>query len=594
MEDGFRGSDVYNMPMAAPAPLLRKSDSIALVSLFGLITFVVQYVLRGLDDNRLTSWQWAFQRADPVHLFLVLAAGIAGSVLLVSAAARLRPSPVILFLICFLAGSAFWPEPEVIVDASRYFTQAKHLELYGVRRFIEAWGKDIGVWTDLPLVPFIYGLAFRIFGETRFCIQMCTTFFFSAGAVLTALIGKELWDEETGFIGGMLLLGMPYLFTQAPLMLVDVPAMFFLLAAVYFFIRALRSGGWMTVAAAISILTAFYAKYSNWLMLSILAVVLLVELARVRQSPEDRLRCIRTFIAVAVLSGVMIGSVFLYKLDVFSGQLRFLMEYQKPGLRRWGESFLSTFFFQIHPLVTAAAVFSLYVAARKRDVSYLIVLWLILVVFVLQIRRIRYVIMVLPMVGLMAAYGLAGLKESAVRRFYVLCAVISSLVVALGAFLPFLEAMSAVNLKDAGAYLDTMRERTVKVYVLPPEDPALNPAVSVPLLDLFTRKRIVYSYDPRDFQQPLEKIEKSPLRFTWEYRNPDYYQDNAAENDAVVVVVSESGGDPLPQNISRIIAGYSLVKVCDAHEDVFQYRTSVRIYRKKGAPGLERLFPIVK
>ncbi len=567
--------------MAAPAPLLQKNDSIALISLSGVMVFVVQYVARELDDNRLTSWQWVFQRAEPVQLFFVLAAGIAGAALFAGAAARIRPRPVILFLICFLAGAAFWPEPEVIVDASRYFTQAKHLELYGLKHFIWAWGREIGVWTDLPLVPFLYGLAFRIFGEDRVCVQVLTTLFFSGGAVFTSLIGKELWDEETGFAGGMLLLGIPYLFTQVPLMLVDIPAMFFLMAAVYFFIRALRGGGWMAVLAAISILAAFYAKYSNWLMLSVLVVVFMAELSRVWRSPGDRLRCIRTFITVAALACVMIGAVFLYKLDVFSGQIRFLMEYQKPGLQRWGESFLSTFFFQIHPLVTVAAAVSVYAAAKKKDASYLIVLWLVFVIFVLQIRRIRYIVMVLPMFSLMAAYGLAMLKDASVRRFYVLCIVVSSLVVALGAFLPFLESMSAANLKDAGAYLDTLQGRTAKVYVLRAENPALNPAVSVPLLDLFTGKQIAYSYSSGDFQQPLEKIEKSPLRFTWEYRNPNYYGEHNAEAD-IVVVISETGADPLPRDISQALEGYGLAKVFEVSENVFQYRTSVRIYQKKG------------
>jgi hypothetical protein len=91
------------------------------------------------------------------------------------------------------------------VDASRYFTQAKHLELYGVKYFVSEWGKDINAWTDMPLVPFLYGVVFSIFGETRIYIQILNTTFFSLTAVLTFELGKILWDEETGFFAGVLL-----------------------------------------------------------------------------------------------------------------------------------------------------------------------------------------------------------------------------------------------------------------------------------------------------------------------------------------------------------------------------------------------------
>ena len=62
-------------------------------------------------------------------------------------------------------------------------------------------------WTDMPLVPFLYGLIFKFFGESRLYIQIFTTFFFSMTVVLTYMIGKTLWDEDTGLYGGMLLLG---------------------------------------------------------------------------------------------------------------------------------------------------------------------------------------------------------------------------------------------------------------------------------------------------------------------------------------------------------------------------------------------------
>src|SRR5208282_6633323 len=119
------------------------------------------------------------------------------------------PAPF-LFALSFCCASLLWREPEMIVDASRYFTQAKHLELYGTGYFLREWGKTIEVWTDMPLMSFIYGLVFRYLGEARIYIQLVTTLLFSFTVVLTYMIGKTLWDKETGFYGAMFLLGIPY------------------------------------------------------------------------------------------------------------------------------------------------------------------------------------------------------------------------------------------------------------------------------------------------------------------------------------------------------------------------------------------------
>jgi 4-amino-4-deoxy-L-arabinose transferase-like glycosyltransferase len=129
------------------------------------------------------------------------------------------------------------------VDTSRYFTQAKHLEMYGIKYFMHEWGKGISAWTDLPLISFFYGLIFKFFGESRIYIQIFTTFLFSMTCVITFFIGKTLWDEETGFLAGLLLLGTPYLFSQIPLMLIDVPTMLFLTLSVFTYIRAIEKGG---------------------------------------------------------------------------------------------------------------------------------------------------------------------------------------------------------------------------------------------------------------------------------------------------------------------------------------------------------------
>jgi hypothetical protein len=540
-----------------------------------LVSFLILFFSRSLDDNRLTSWQYVFGFADPKTVLLLLEAGVLPALFLSKSSFPGRHPLAFLFFFSYAAAAIFWQEPEVIVDASRYFTEAKHLELYGAGYFLKEWGRAIPAWTDMPAVPFFYGLIFRFFGETRLFIEVFTTLLFSLTVVLTCLVGSKLWDEVTGLFGGLLLLGMPYLFSQVPLMLVDLPSTFFLMLSVYTFIRAVESGGPMVLLAAAAIFVTFFAKYSTWLMLTILPVILAVYLIRrPSHSPEHYLR---RGLLVFLAAGIMIGCFAVYKYDVISAQLKLLVAYQKPGLRRWGESFLSTFFFQVWPWITVAAVFSFYRAIRQKDLRFLIVLWLPLLILSLRIERIRYSVMVFPMIALAASFGLTGFRKREIANFAVYCIAVSSIVLAASAFLPFLDRISSVNIRDAGSFLDLQGGGDVRVFTLPEDHPVVNPAVAVPILDLFTHRKIRYNYES-SFELNSEEILRSPLRFTFEYRNPVYYQEKQGGKETAVVIISSKPGEPLPPVIEAKVRQFRRKKVFDTSENVFKYQKMATIY----------------
>lgn len=539
-----------------------------------------------------------------MNIFLLLSAGCAAAYAL-SKNRFIEAKPVaFLLVLSFLFTALFWKEPEVIVDASRYFTQAKHLELYGVGYFLSEWGRGIAAWTDMPAMPFFYGLIFRLFGENRLYIQLFTTTLFSMSVVLTYLTGKELWDENIGFYAGMMLLGMPYIFTQTPLMLVDVPSMFFLALAIFSFIKALKCGGAWIALSSLAIFLAFYSKYSTWLMLSILAVIFPVYL-RIGSltspsansaantsilhleglTPKKALIC-RAALIMSI-AALLIGMVFMYKFDFFESQIRFLMSYQKPGLKRWGESFVSTFLFQVHPFITAAALYSAYAAFKKKDIKYIIAAWLVFLIVLLQIKRIRYTVMVFPSLALMASYGLCEIKDGRLKRFAALCILMYSLIIANFAYLPFMQKISIVNIKNAGARLDAADIKSVEVFTLPPNDALINPAIYVPILDLFTKKHVHYNYT-LDFVPPMEEIKDSSLRFTWEYKNPAYYapaagNENHMERDKAVLIISTAPDDKIPDYIMQRIRNYRLLETFKVSDDVFACKSFAALYLPSAA-----------
>jgi len=543
-----------------------------LVSLVALTVFAALLVLRSLDDNRLTSWQWAFDRADIARLFPILVAGIvlAYAVSRISVPGLWR-APA-LFVASFAAAACFWGAPEVIVDTARYFVQAKQLKLHGAGYFLGEWGGDIAAWTDLPLIPFLHGVVFTLFGETRIAVQAFTTLLFSTTVVLTWLIGRTLWDDAVGGVAAALLLAMPYLLTQPALMLVDVPTMFFLTLAVYATIRAVRDGNARYLAAAsVAIVLAMLSKYSAWLMLSVAPVIVLVHLDRGWRAVLTRAAI------VGSASALLAGAVVLVKSDVVAAQLELLWGYQWPGLARWEESHISTFLFQVHPFVTAAALGSVVVAFLRRDRTYAIVAWMLLLVLVLGVKRARYILVTLPMLALMAGYALREIGDRRLRRFVVCCAVVSALVTALYGYLPLLKGMSAANLMAAGERLDAMAADRVEVFTLPQERSVINPAVAVPLLDLYTAKPVVYR-DGMVAPPDRRILATSPLRFTWEFDMPPYYEPGQARPGDAVAVIASHAGQPLPDRVAAKIAGLRLSGEFALTDGLFRFGTVVRLY----------------
>lgn len=559
--------------------LRRKEDPlwVVLIALCALATSLGLYNLRALDDNRLTSWWWVFDGIAPFAFFLMLVAGVALAYGISRLSWRGQGSAPLLFAVSFLITAGLWQEPEVIVDAARHFMQAKYVEIHGIEYFLAAWGNDIPAWTDLPLAPLIHGVIFQVFGESRIAVQVFTSLLFSGTVVLTYLIGKTLWCRDLGLYAGILLLGMPYLLAQVPLMMVDVMSMFCLTLAVFATIAAIaRGGALLCVMASVAITLAMLAKYSNWLMLSVALIIVLA---------YARLGWKVIFLrAAAVTAGVLVlMGVFLYaKFDVVAEQIGLLRSFQVPALGRWGESLLSTFFFQVHPFVTIAALLSLYLAVKRKDAKYAIIGWMLLVVMVTDLRRIRYMLVVLPMLALMAAYGLEAIKGIQYQKFIAASAVVTAvLIVALG-YLPFLQSTSANNIKQAGEYLDSIHAGTTEVHVLSQTSSSVNPAVAALLLDLFTDQRLVYHVDG-GAAPTTQAIAELPWRWTWEVLSPAYLSrylppaDSARAAPAIVVIQSEAD-QPIPDYLAKRIDGYRMQREFADTSGVFRFRTIVKIY----------------
>lgn len=509
---------------------LSKAEQLLIIAFLALLVLPVLYLFRGLDDNTLTSWKWVYGSGGLLRTFGLVASGVAVAFFLRRTELFERQPVPFLFILSFAAIVPLWSEPEVILDASRYFLQAKHLELYGVRSFFQEWGRGISAWTDMPVVPFFYGLIFRYCGETRLAVQIFTTLLFSASVVLTFLTGKRLWDEETGLFAGLMLLGSPYLLIQVPLMLVDVPAMFFVTLALFTFFDALEQGGPLRIClAAMALVLGLFSKYSAPLMLLVLPIAALLY-----RKPKAKAMLQRSVLIMGTAALVSAAAV-IEKADVFGAQIKLLRSYQLPGFSRWSEGLVSTFFFQVHPFIAVLALLAVFAAAKKKDTRFFIPAWFAF--FGLQVERIRYILPLFPLLTLASAYGLSLFKEKEVRGFIVFSVVVTSVALAMSAYLPFLSITTMANLERAGSYLDSLPGDSVIVRVLPQRESSGNTETAIPVLDLFTRKRVIYRRDHLSLPAD-DKIKQSPLRFTWNCPLPGYYFNGGPPERGPVALIS--------------------------------------------------------
>jgi len=549
---------------------IRKNEQILLASFCVFLLIPLLYIGRFADNNTFTSWLWVFRGSGILRVFFILVPGVLCAYVLSGLELSGCAAGAALFLLPAVAVTPLWSAPESIIDAARYFVQAASMKEFGTGYFLREWGNSVQAWTDLPLVPFLYGLLFSWLGESRIVVQIFNTVLFSLTAVLTMLIGRKLWDEETGLHAGILLLGMPYLLTQVPLMLTDVPTMLFLTLAIYAFIAAVDSGSLPGMAAAsLTLLLAVMAKYSTWLMLTVLPVVVVI------RGRGSLLKASLRGAGVLLLFAAPAAGLLLCRYDLVRDQIMLLRTYQWAGLGRWQESFVSTFLFQTHPFVALFALFGVFRALRERDLRFLLPVWFAVFVLVLQVRRIRYLIPLLPLLSLMAAYGLQLIGDRRVRRFVVLCVAASSLVLTYAAYLPFLRTSGMANLADAGAYLTRFHDNPVEVYALPQTSSSGSTFAAIPLLDFASGSKLV---SPQEWPAGLSAgpSQTSSMRFTWEMRRPAIYMPAGDEKGHVFAVISSEVIDRPPAGLEgREIARFARISA------LFRYQTVVTIYKEE-------------
>lgn len=574
---GYRGNSAQRLEALTGT----SCESLALVFLCNIAIVLLLFTFRYLDDNRLVSWAWVMNNTTLFTSLLLLLPGLVGAVLITRVPIEYHRLPWFLFIASFLVTLPLWSVPEVYVDSARYLAQAQVISDHGIFYFLREWGHAVPAWTDLPLVPMIFGLVSNLFVENRIVVQIVNSLFYSGTIVLAFITGEMLFNRTVGFFSSLFLLGMPYLLIQTPFMMVDVATMFFLSLAIFLVLKYILTGDlrW-GVLAIIATPLALMSKYSAVAVIVCLFAGIWIVHGKISK------QTVRQLMFLIAGTSMLLIPFLVGKYDVISQQLMLLFQYQVPALNRWQESHVSTFFFQIHPFISLAAVAAMVIAWRQGNTRALCLSVLVLLLLVTGIQRSRYLLILFPIVALLAAYALATIIDPKPGALIAGLITLTSLLITYNAYAPFLHGSSSDNLHQAGQYLNTLPEQQVQVFVLPQTRSSINPNISLPLLDIYTHKELLLGKSEFVFDDVREwNAATSPLRFTWSYDPVARYRKSEdIDADAIVVIGNE------PAQISAFeqqdeFKGYYPAKTFFGQEGVFNYSTIVSVYRLSIMPS---------
>jgi len=279
-------------------------------------------------DNRDATFAWfrVVNHAGGLGLGLAAGAGIlAGVVTPAFPQGGRRASWIALGLAALLLHTLFWDLPQGQPDAVNYFVYAQYFAADPLGTLLDwralVWDVPQGRFhTYLPLVPLIYGVAFRLLGESTFTADVVMTSFAVALPLTAALLGWALDREREGLTAGWLCLSLPYLQAQSGWLLVDLPLTVFVGLACVAWIRARGKVRWILVAAVA--LLALGTKISAGLFLAALigAVAL-----------RHRRLAIFCCAAAALVALVVLHPPFLRRIDTYPQTLLSLAIHLRPA-----------------------------------------------------------------------------------------------------------------------------------------------------------------------------------------------------------------------------------------------------------------------
>lgn len=185
-------------------------------------------------------------------------------------------------------------------DEKRLYDAGSLLADQGLGDFLRQYPQISGVGDRHPmLVPLLAGVGQLLFGDHPFGTRFLFLGFLAGSTVLTYVIGRRLYDGDTGFRAALLFLSLRLVLFMGIRVSTDLPVTFFALLTIFFTLR-LRENPTVrrTVEVGGALAFGLFSKYTLGLILPVLGYIML----------RDRERSVWPYIAGATgLFVVLLG-----------------------------------------------------------------------------------------------------------------------------------------------------------------------------------------------------------------------------------------------------------------------------------------------
>jgi membrane-associated phospholipid phosphatase len=115
---------------------------------------------------------------------------------------------------------------DLSADEAHYWEWSRHI--------------DWSYYSKGPMIAYLISLGTSLFGDTVFGVRICAVVLSAASSFLLYLMGRELYDEKTGFVSALLLQVVPLYSVYGILFTIDSPFIFFWILSLYFFQKLLQ------------------------------------------------------------------------------------------------------------------------------------------------------------------------------------------------------------------------------------------------------------------------------------------------------------------------------------------------------------------
>jgi 4-amino-4-deoxy-L-arabinose transferase-like glycosyltransferase len=334
----------------------------------------------------------------------------------------LRGQVLVLLVITLVVGALYvvYLVPPVF-DEENIFGASRIVATEGVGNFFAQYLTIPWLGTQHPpLIPLLYGLAMHLFGIDLIVLRLVTLLFTAGSVLLTLLLGRELYGDETGLFAALLLLAFTYVFRVGAAAAIDPPVVFFFTLAIFLVVRLERNpsyvlAGGLGACIGLGLLT----KYTMLLIYPVLFGYVLFNRSLALTGRY-------LLIAAAVLAiFIAVWLAYAYHVGVLEVQSVTISNYvnvvigSRGGLRLMLEWVVARLPSAIGPYEIPLILLGTWGSLRTRNPADLFILFwcgFVFLFLILTLPDTRYFMLAFPALAIVAARGvgmLGGLKEQA-------------------------------------------------------------------------------------------------------------------------------------------------------------------------------------